>query len=207
MSRHQSSWLIAGSSKAGILYVAYKLRFRKQVINNNSGYEGTRKYFDDLGLQMELRKRKGIQKRLYTCHRKKYPYRCRSRMSTYSRHQFTTIDELHAAVKANHHKQTVQSNDVSYSNDVQSNEVSYSTTTANSKNLLKCMEKLPLWSSKSNVHDFLDEFERTTIDYNIDLDNSSLFRLFIHSFKKDPATLNTITTLQQFQRTKITLYN
>jgi hypothetical protein len=27
-------------------------------------------------------------------------------MSTYSRHQFTTIDEFHAAVKANHHKQT-----------------------------------------------------------------------------------------------------
>jgi hypothetical protein len=26
--------------------------------------EGTRKYFDDLGLQRELRKRKGIQKRL-----------------------------------------------------------------------------------------------------------------------------------------------
>ena len=56
-----------------------KLKFRKQVINYNSGYEGTRKYFDDLGLQRELRKRKGIQKRLYTCHTKKYPYRCRSK--------------------------------------------------------------------------------------------------------------------------------
>ena len=50
-----------------------KLKFRKQVINYHSGYEGTRKYFDDLGLQRELRKRKGIQKRLYTCHTKKYP--------------------------------------------------------------------------------------------------------------------------------------
>ena len=38
-----------------------KLKFRKQVINYNSGNEGTRKYFDDLGLQRELRKRKGIQ--------------------------------------------------------------------------------------------------------------------------------------------------
>ena len=27
-------------------------------------------------------------------------------MTDFSRHQFTTIDELHAAVKANHHKQT-----------------------------------------------------------------------------------------------------
>ena len=27
-------------------------------------------------------------------------------MSTYYRHQFTTIDELHLALKANHHKQT-----------------------------------------------------------------------------------------------------
>jgi hypothetical protein len=41
-----------------------KLKFRKQVINFNSGYEGTRKYFDDIGLQRELRKRKGIHKRL-----------------------------------------------------------------------------------------------------------------------------------------------
>jgi len=62
-----------------------KLKFRKQVINYHSGYEGTRKYFDDLGLQKESRKRKGIHKRLYTCHRKKYPYNCKSRMSTYSR--------------------------------------------------------------------------------------------------------------------------
>jgi hypothetical protein len=53
-----------------------------------------------------LRKRKGIQKRLYTCHKKKYPYRCKSRMTYFSRHEFTTIDELHAAVKANNHKQT-----------------------------------------------------------------------------------------------------
>ena len=36
-----------------------KFKFRKQVINYNSGYEGTRKYFDDLGLQRELRKGKG----------------------------------------------------------------------------------------------------------------------------------------------------
>ena len=57
-----------------------KLKFRKQVINYNSGYEGTRKYFDDIGLQRELRKRKGIQKRMYTCHTKKYPYRCKSKM-------------------------------------------------------------------------------------------------------------------------------
>jgi hypothetical protein len=28
-----------------------KLKFRKQVLNYHSGYEGTRKYFDDLGLQ------------------------------------------------------------------------------------------------------------------------------------------------------------
>ena len=28
-----------------------KLKFRKQVINYHSGYEGTRKYFDDLGLE------------------------------------------------------------------------------------------------------------------------------------------------------------
>jgi hypothetical protein len=62
-----------------------KLKFRKQVINYNSGYEGRRNYFDDLALQREVRKRKGIQKRLHTCHRKKYPYNCRSRMSTYSR--------------------------------------------------------------------------------------------------------------------------
>jgi hypothetical protein len=82
------------------------LKFRKLVINYNSGYEGTRKYFDDIGLQRELRKRKGIQKRLYTCHTKKYPYRCRSKKTYFSRHEFTTIDELHAAVKANHHKQT-----------------------------------------------------------------------------------------------------
>jgi hypothetical protein len=59
-----------------------KLKFRKQVQNFNPGYEGTRKYFDDLNLQRELRKRKGIEKRLFTCHRKKYPYNCRSRMST-----------------------------------------------------------------------------------------------------------------------------
>jgi hypothetical protein len=83
-----------------------KLKFRKQVLNYNSGYEGTRKYFDDIGLQRELRKRKGIEKRLYTCHRKKYLYNCRSRMTYFSRHQFTTIDELHLALKTNHHKQT-----------------------------------------------------------------------------------------------------
>jgi len=83
-----------------------KLKFRRQVINYNSGYEGTRKYFDDFGLQRELRKRKGIQKRLYTCHTRKYPYRCKTKMTDFSRHEFTTIDELHAAVKANHHKQT-----------------------------------------------------------------------------------------------------
>jgi hypothetical protein len=77
-----------------------KLKFRKQVINYNAGYEGTRKYFDDLGLQRELRKRKGIQKRLYTCHKRKYPYRCKSKKTYFSRHEFTTIDELHAAVKA-----------------------------------------------------------------------------------------------------------
>ena len=88
----------------------------------------------------------------------------------------------------------VQSNDV-HSNDVQSNDVTYSTTTENSKNLFKSMEKLPLWSSKSNVHDFLDEFERTAIDINID--SSSLFRLFLHCFKKDPATLNTAKVLLQ----------
>ena len=56
-----------------------KLKFRKQVINYHSGYEGTRKYFDDLGLQRGLRKRTGIRKRLYTCHTKKYPYGCRSK--------------------------------------------------------------------------------------------------------------------------------
>ena len=82
------------------------LKFRKQVFNFNSGYERTRKYFEDLGLQRELRKRKGIQKRLYTCHKRKYPYRCKSKKTYFSRHEFTTIDELHAAVKANHHKQT-----------------------------------------------------------------------------------------------------
>jgi hypothetical protein len=48
-----------------------KLKFRKQVKYYNSGYEGTRKYFDDLGLQRESRKRKGIEKRLFTCHTKK----------------------------------------------------------------------------------------------------------------------------------------
>ena len=58
-------------------------------------------------LQRELTMRKGIQKRLYTCHTKKYPYRCKSKKTYFSRYQFTTIDELHAAVlKANHRKQT-----------------------------------------------------------------------------------------------------
>ncbi len=82
------------------------MKFRKQVLNYHSGYEGTRKYFEDLGLERELRKRKGIEKRLYTCHRKKYPYNCMSRMTYFSRHQFTNIDELHVALRANHHKQT-----------------------------------------------------------------------------------------------------
>jgi hypothetical protein len=72
-------------------------------LNFNPGYEGTRKYFDDLGLQRELRKRKGIEKRLFTCHTKKYQYNCRSRMSTYSRHQFITVDELHLAFIINRH--------------------------------------------------------------------------------------------------------
>ena len=40
-----------------------KLKFRKQDLNYHSGYEGTRKYFDDLGLEREWRKRKGIEKR------------------------------------------------------------------------------------------------------------------------------------------------
>ena len=75
-----------------------KLKYRKQVINYNSGYEGTRKYFDDIGLQRELRKRKGIQKRLYTCHKRKYPYRCKSKKTYFSRHEFTTIDELQMGI-------------------------------------------------------------------------------------------------------------
>jgi hypothetical protein len=79
-----------------------KLKFRKQVINYNSGYEGTRKYFDDIGLQRELRKRKGIHKRLYTCHKRKYPYRCRSKKTYFSRHEFTTIDELHVENNPTH---------------------------------------------------------------------------------------------------------
>lgn len=46
-----------------------KLKYRKQVTRgDNAGYEGTKKYFDDIQLQKELRKRKGIEKRLFTCH-------------------------------------------------------------------------------------------------------------------------------------------
>ena len=33
-----------------------KLKFRKQVLNYHSGYEGTRKYFDDIELQREREK-------------------------------------------------------------------------------------------------------------------------------------------------------
>jgi hypothetical protein len=79
------------------------LKFRKQVKNYNPGYEGTREYFDDLRFQRELRKRKGIEKRLFTCHPKEYPYSRKSKMTDFSRHPFTTIDELHLALKANHH--------------------------------------------------------------------------------------------------------
>ena len=36
------------------------------------------------------------------------------RKSYFSRHESTTIDELHAAVKSNHHKQTFRYNELGY---------------------------------------------------------------------------------------------
>jgi hypothetical protein len=85
-----------------------RTKFRKVIDGYTPDAGGNKEYHKQLHIQREKRMRAGCAKRKYTLYIRKYPFKPASKTILFSRHLFTSIEQLHDTIRQEHANKKLQ---------------------------------------------------------------------------------------------------